>query len=69
MNESQNPQRGLHRRDLIKGATAASLSLAAGSIGIPESLGQSSVSSSSRQNLFRIGMWDPTIARMSSLLL
>ena len=39
MNESQNPQRGIHRRDLIKGATAASLSLAAGSIGIPESLG------------------------------
>ncbi len=69
MNESQNPQRGIHRRDLIKGATAASLSLAAGSIGIPGSLRQSSVSSLSRQNLFRIGMWDPTIARISSLLL
>ena len=54
MNESQEPQRGIHRRDLIKGITAASLGLAAGSIGIPDSVGQLSVSSLPRRNLIQI---------------
>ncbi len=62
MNESNNPQLGIHRRDLIKGATAASLGIAAGAIGIPESLGQArstgsgqaSVSNTTRRNLIQI---------------
>ena len=54
MNDSNNPKSGIHRRDLIKGVTAASLGLAAGSIGIPNSLGQSRVSSSSIRNLIQI---------------
>jgi hypothetical protein len=44
MKDSNNPQRGLHRRDLIKGAAAAAgLGLASGSFGIPKAFGQSSV--------------------------
>ena len=54
MNEYHTPQRGIYRRDLIKGLTAASLGLASGAIGIPESFGQSSVSGSSRRNLIQI---------------
>ena len=42
MNESLNPKPGLHRRDLLKGVTAASLGLATGAIGIPKTLGQAS---------------------------
>jgi|TARA_B110000037_G_scaffold218748_1_gene282370 hypothetical protein len=54
MNQSNNPSRGIHRRDLIKGMTAASLGFAAGAVGIPESFGQASVSSTSRRNLIQI---------------
>jgi len=54
MKKEHNPQRGIHRRDLIKGLTAASLGLASGAIGIPYSLGQAGVSSSSRRNLIQI---------------
>ena len=54
MNQSNDINNGLHRRDLIKGVTAASLGLAAGSIGIPNSLGQTGVSGSSRRNLIQI---------------
>ena len=46
MNEPSNPKSGIPRRDLIKGVTAASLGLAAGSIGIPQSLGKTNVSHS-----------------------
>ncbi|MDA0347611.1 MAG: LamG domain-containing protein [Verrucomicrobia bacterium] len=42
MNESHNPKRGIHRRDLLKGAAAASLGLATGAIGIPKAFGQGS---------------------------
>jgi hypothetical protein len=44
MNESNNPKHGIHRRDLLKAASAASLGLATGAIGIPKSFGQASVS-------------------------
>ena len=54
MNEPNDPKPGIPRRDLIKGVTAASLGLAAGSIGIPNSIGNTKVSSASRQNLIRI---------------
>ena len=54
MNQSNNPKRGIHRRDLIKGATAASIGLAAGSMGIPNSFGQAPVSNSARRKLIQI---------------
>jgi len=54
MNQSNHPINGIHRRDLIKGVTAASLGLAAGSAGIPELLGQASVSNSKRRNLIQL---------------
>ena len=54
MNQPQDPKGGIPRRDLIKGVTAASLGFAAGSIGIPNSLGNTEVSSASRQNLIQI---------------
>ena len=40
MNESGNPKRGLHRRDLLKGVAAAGLGLATGAIGAPKPLGK-----------------------------
>jgi len=36
MNESHNPKRGLHRRDLLKGVAAASLGFATGEFGAPQ---------------------------------
>lgn len=54
MNEPYHAKNGLHRRDLIKGVTAASLGLATGSMGIPELLGQAPVSNSSKRNLIQI---------------
>ena len=54
MNEPYHAKNGLHRRDLIKGVTAASLGLAAGSMGIPELLSQAPVSNSSKRNLIQI---------------
>jgi len=43
MNESHNPKRSIHRRDLLKGAAAVSLGLASGALGIPKTFGQASV--------------------------
>ena len=40
MNESNDPKSGLHRRDLIKGVTAAGLGMASGAISVPNLLGQ-----------------------------
>ena len=48
MNESQNPKHGIHRRDLLKGVTAAGFGLATGTIGIPKAFAQSPSASSGR---------------------
>ncbi len=41
MNESHDPKHGIHRRDLLKGVTAASLGLATGAISVSNLYGQS----------------------------
>ena len=43
MKNPSNPKHGIHRRDLLKGISAAGLGLASGAIGIPKALGQSTV--------------------------
>jgi hypothetical protein len=53
INESQNPKPGLHRRDLLKGAAAASLGLATGAISVSKLYGQTQGSGSSGRNLIR----------------
>ena len=41
MKDSDNPKHGIHRRDLLKGVTAASLGLATGAISVSNLFGQS----------------------------
>ena len=48
MNESTDPKRGLHRRDLIKGVAAVSVGLAAGGLGSSSVFAQASVSKKAR---------------------
>ena len=43
MKDSDGSKRRIHRRDLHRGAAAASLALTAGALGIPKSFGQTSV--------------------------
>ena len=47
MSESNNPKHNIHRRDILKGATVASLALATGAIGVPKTFGQASARSTS----------------------
>ena len=41
MKDPKKPKHGIHRRDLLKGVTAASLGLATGAVSVPNLLGQS----------------------------
>jgi len=50
MNESNDPMRGIHRRDLIKGVTAAGFGLAAGGLGPSSVFAQASVSKKGKPN-------------------
>ena len=47
-------QKGLNRRDLIKGVGAASLGLAAGTFAAPQLYGNSNVSKSKRRNRIQL---------------
>jgi hypothetical protein len=49
MEDSNNPKHGIHRRDLLKGVTAAGLGLATGALNAPNIFGQSSVKKNSIQ--------------------
>jgi len=50
MNESK---RGIHRRDLLKGAAAASLGMATGAIGAQKAFGKAPLASSPGRDLIR----------------
>ena len=52
-NESNESKRGLHRRDLLKGAAAASLGIATGAFGAPKAFGKVPLTSSPGRDLIR----------------